>query len=132
MQDLAAGGIDMTTCSVPEADALVKAGKARTLAIIANERNPMFPNIPTAKEMTGSGWVVSAWRGIAAPKGVPKDVQDKLVAAIKRAHDSKEFRDFMSGRGFGVVWQGPDGFAAHMAKDNESMGAVMKALGLAK
>ncbi len=132
MQDLAAGGIDMTTCSVPEADSLVKAGKARTLAIIANERNPLFPSIPTAKETTGSGWVVSAWRGIAAPKGLPKDVQDKLVAAIKRAHESKEFRDFMSGRGFGVVWGGPDEFAAHMAKDNDSMGGVMKALGLAK
>jgi tripartite-type tricarboxylate transporter receptor subunit TctC len=132
MQDLAAGGIDMTTCSVPEADALVKAGKARTLAIISTDRNPLFPTIPTAKETTGSPWVVSAWRGIAAPKGLPKDVQDKLVAAVKRAHDSKEFRDFMSGRGFGVVWAGPEDFAAHMAKDNDSMGGVMKALGLAK
>jgi tripartite-type tricarboxylate transporter receptor subunit TctC len=132
MQDLAAGGIDMTTCSVPEADSLVKAGKARTLAIISNERNPLFPSIPTAKETTGSPWVVSAWRGIGAPKGVPKDIQDKLVASIKKAHDSKEFRDFMSGRGFGVVWGGPDEFAAHMAKDNDSMGGVMKALGLTK
>ncbi len=132
MQDLAAGGIDMTTCSVPEADALVKAGKARTLAIIANERNPMFASIPTAKETTGSGWVVSAWRGIGAPKGVPKDIQEKLVASIKKAHDSKEFRDFMSSRGFGVVWAGPEEFAAHMAKDDDSMGGVMKALGLAK
>ncbi len=132
MQDLAAGGIDITTCSVPEADALVKAGKARTLAIIATERNPMFSSIPTAKETTGSGWVVSAWRGIGAPKGVPADIQEKLVASIKRAHDSKEFRDFMSGRGFGVVWKGPQDFAAHMDADNTSMGGVMKALGLAK
>jgi tripartite-type tricarboxylate transporter receptor subunit TctC len=132
MQDLAAGGIDMTTCSVPEADALVKAGKARTLAIIANERNPMFASIPTAKETTGSGWVVSAWRGIAAPKGTPPDVAEKLTAAIKRAHDSKEFRDFMAGRGFGVVWKGPQDFAKHMADDNDNMGVVMKALGLAK
>jgi tripartite-type tricarboxylate transporter receptor subunit TctC len=132
MQDLVAGGIDMTTCSVPEADALVKAGKARTLAIIAPERNAMFKDIPTVKETTGSPWNVSAWRGIGAPKGLPKDVQDALVVAIKRAHESKEFRDFMAGRGFGVVWAGPEDFATHMARDSDSMGGVMKALGLAK
>jgi tripartite-type tricarboxylate transporter receptor subunit TctC len=60
MQDWAVGGIDMTTCSVPEADARVKEGQARTLAIIGTDRNPVFPNLSAAKEATGSGWVVSA------------------------------------------------------------------------
>src|SRR6478735_3858976 len=42
MQDLAAGGLDLTTCSVPEARAIIEAGKARSLAITAPERNPVF------------------------------------------------------------------------------------------
>src|ERR687893_41554 len=40
MQDLAAGGLDLTTCSVPEARAIIEAGKARSLAVMAKARNP--------------------------------------------------------------------------------------------
>jgi tripartite-type tricarboxylate transporter receptor subunit TctC len=43
MQDLAAGGVDIVTCSVPEARAMIDAGRARSLAIMAPQRNPMFP-----------------------------------------------------------------------------------------
>lgn len=132
MNDLAAGGVDIVTCSVPEARALIDAGKARSLAIMADQASPLYPDLPTVKAAIGSGWTVAAWRGIAAPKGLPKDVQDRLVAAIKKAHDSSEFRDFMKQRGFGVVWGNPQEFAAFMAKDDANMGQVMKALGLAK
>jgi tripartite-type tricarboxylate transporter receptor subunit TctC len=132
MNDLAAGGVDIVTCSVPEARALIDAGKARSLAIMAAEPSVLYPNLPTVKAAIGSGWTVAAWRGVAAPKGLPKDVQDQLVAMIKRAHDSSEFRDFMKQRGFGVVWGGPQEFAGYMAKDDANMGQVMKALGLAK
>src|SRR5258705_13020244 len=47
MQDLVAGSLDLTTCSVPEARAQIEAGKARSLAIMAPVRNPIFPDIPT-------------------------------------------------------------------------------------
>jgi len=132
MQDLAAGGIDIVTCSVPEARALIEAGKARSLGIMAPQRTALYPDLPTVKEAAGSDWTVAAWRGIAGPKGLSADVQKTLVAAIKKAHDSKEFRDFMQQRGFGVTWEGPAEFAAYIAKDDANMGAVMKALGLAK
>src|ERR1044071_10311831 len=42
MQDLAAGGLDIVTCSVPEGRAMIEAGKAKSLAIMAPERNPTF------------------------------------------------------------------------------------------
>ena len=70
----------------------------------------LYPNVPTLKAATGSDWKLGAWRGIAAPKGLPADVSDKLVAAIKKVAASKEYTDFMSSRGFGVVYLGPDEF----------------------
>src|SRR6188768_1313880 len=69
MQDLAANGLDLVTCSLPESRALVEAGKARSLAIMANERNPAFASVPTLKESMGVDYSVGAWRGIAGPKG---------------------------------------------------------------
>jgi len=132
MQDLAAGGIDLVPCSVPEARAMIEAGKARSLAIMAPERNPTFPTIPTLKEEMGIDYSTGAWRGFAAPRNLPADVQAKLVAAHKKVYDSKEYKDFMANRGFGVKWADPQGFAGFMDAADEQMGKAMKAAGLAK
>lgn len=132
MQDLAAGGIDMVTCSVPEGRALIEAGRAKSLAIMAEKRNPQFPDVPTLNEELGINYSVGAWRGIAGPKGLPADLQATLVAALDKVYKSAEFKDFMDKRGFGTRWApGPD-FAAFMKAGDESMGKAMKAAGLAK
>ncbi|MEZ5842739.1 MAG: tripartite tricarboxylate transporter substrate binding protein [Hyphomicrobiaceae bacterium] len=132
MQDLAAGGIDIVTCSVPEGKAMIDAGKARSLAVMATERNAAFPNVPTLKEAAGIDYSVGAWRGIAAPKGLPKEIADKLVAELKKVNESKEFRDFMKNRGFGVKWADPAGFAKFMAEGDGKMKSAMTAAGLVK
>ena len=132
MQDLAAGGLDLTTCSVPEARAIIEAGKARSLALMATARNPAFPDVPTLKEAIGIDYSTGAWRGIAGPKGLPADVSAKLTASLKRVFDSKEFKDFMSNRGFGTVWGDASEFATFMDKGDAQMGVAMKAAGLSK
>jgi tripartite-type tricarboxylate transporter receptor subunit TctC len=132
MQDLVAGGIDVVTCSLAEARPLIDAGKAKPLAAMSAKPTPLFPNAPTVKQALGADWTVSAWRGIAGPKGMPKDVADKLAVTIKKIWDSKEFKDFAAQRGYGTEWAQQADFAAFMAKDDEAMGKVMKAVGLAK
>jgi tripartite-type tricarboxylate transporter receptor subunit TctC len=132
MQDLAAGGLDLCTCSIPEARAIIEAGKARALAIMAPARNAAFPDVPTLKEAAGIDYSVGAWRGIAGPKGLPPDVANKLTATLKRVYDSKEFKEFMSNRGFGTVWGDAAEFAKFMDEGDAKMGDAMKAAGLAK
>jgi tripartite-type tricarboxylate transporter receptor subunit TctC len=132
MQDLAAGGIDIVTCSVPEARALIDAGKARSLAVMAAERNPAFKDVPTLKEAMGIDYNTGAWRGMAAPKGLPADITAALTAAMKKINEAKEFLEFMANRGFGVKWADGPGFAKFMDDGNKAMGVAMKAAGLAK
>jgi tripartite-type tricarboxylate transporter receptor subunit TctC len=129
---LVAGTVDIVPCSVPEARSLIEAGKVRSLAVMDEERNPVFKDVPTTKQALNSGWTISAWRVVAAPKGLPAPIQQRLVQALKKAYDSKEYKDFMDGRGFRMVWGGPDEAAKLMVKSNADMGAVMKAVGLAK
>ncbi|MBR1177652.1 tripartite tricarboxylate transporter substrate binding protein [Bradyrhizobium sp. KB893862 SZCCT0404] len=132
MQDLAAGGLDLTTCSVPEARAIIEAGKARSLAIMAPARNPIFKDVPTLKEAMGIDYATGAWRGIGAPKNLPPEIAAKLTAALKKVYDSAEFKDFMSNRGFGTVWGDAGQFAGFMDKGDAQMGEAMKAAGLSK
>jgi tripartite-type tricarboxylate transporter receptor subunit TctC len=132
MQDLAAGGLDLVTCSVPEARAIIEAGKARSLALMSEKRNPAFPDVPTLKEAMGIDYSTGAWRGIAGPKGLPADVASKMTAALKKVFDSKEFKEFMSNRGFGTVWGDAAQFETFMDKGDAQMGVAMKAAGLSK
>jgi tripartite-type tricarboxylate transporter receptor subunit TctC len=132
MQDLAAGGVDIVPCSVPEARAMLDAGRAKSLAIMAEGRNPQFPNVPTLKEELGIDYAVGAWRGIAGPKGLPADVQARVGAALKKISDGEEFKAFMNSRGFGMRWADGSGFGAFMADGDAQMGTAMKAAGLAK
>ena len=132
LQDLVAGGIEFAPVSLPEARSLIEAGKVRSLAVMASQRSALFPNVPTLKEATGSDWATGAWRGIAAPKGLPPAIEARLEASVKKAYDSKEYKDFMAQRGFGMLWGNGREFAAFMAKGDADMKAVMTAVGLAK
>ena len=132
LQDLVAGGVEFVPCSLPEARSLIEAGKVRSLAVMATQRAALFPDVPTLKEATGSGWVTGAWRGIAAPKGLPANIAARLEASVKKAFDSKDYKDFMAQRGFGTIWGDSKEFAAFMAKGDADMKAVMTAVGLAK
>ena len=132
LQDLVAGGVEVVPCSLPEARSLIDAGKVKSLAVMSDAPAALYPQVPTLKAATGSDWKLGAWRGIAAPKGIPAEARDRLVAAIKKVAASKEYNDFMSSRGFGVIYQGPEDFGRFMAKSDADLGATMKAVGIAK
>ncbi len=132
MNDLVAGGVEFVTCSLPEARALIDAGKARPLVLMADKPSSLYPNVPTLKSATGSGWSIGAWRGIAGPKNLPPEVQAKVGAALKKIYDSKDYQSFIANRGFGLTYADAKGFEQFMAKSDADMGAVMKAAGLAK
>src|SRR6266516_1172656 len=111
LQDLVAGGVEIVPCSLPEARSLIDAGKVKSLAVMADQPAALYPNVPTLKAATGSSWTMAAWRGIAAPKSIPAEARDKLVAAIRKIAASKEYGEFMTQRGFGVIYLAPDEFA---------------------
>jgi putative tricarboxylic transport membrane protein len=132
LQDLVAGGVQIAPVSLPEARSLIDAGKVKSLAVMADSPSALYPNVPTLKAATGSGWTMAAWRGIAAPKSLPPDARDKLAAAIRKIVASKDYTDFMAQRGFGVIYASPDDFARFMAKSDSDLGATMKAVGIVK
>jgi tripartite-type tricarboxylate transporter receptor subunit TctC len=132
LTDLAAGGVDFVSCSMPEAEALIKAGRVRSLVFFSPKRAPNFPDVPTTEEATGHKWHKGVWRGFAAPKGLPKEIAAQYETAIKKIWDSKEFKDFMNRRGFDMIYLGSAEFGAFMKADNEDNGKALKSLGLAK
>lgn len=132
LKEMVAGGVSFVTSSLAEGRALIEAGKVRPLANMGEARLGLFPDVPTLKEATGSDWTVGAWRMVAGPKGVPQEVIDVLEPAIKRAYENPEYKKFMDGRGFGMVYRNAKDAYEFMKKDDVAFGKVMKAAGLAK
>lgn len=131
LQDLMAGGIDLSTCSLPEAATLIEAGRVRPLAIMADQRDPKFPHVPTLKEM-GINWTCGAWRGVVGPKGTSAEIVAVLEKALMKIVHGQEFKTFMNNRGYGIWWMDSKAFAKALAEADEANGQLMKEAGVIK
>ena len=96
------------------------------------ERNAAFPDVPTTQEAVGASWNIGAWRGIVGPKGLPDEVTTRLIPALEKVYNSAEYKEFMSGRGFGMRWAPGEEFANFMKESSGNLGSVMKKVGIAK
>jgi len=132
LQDLAAGSVDVVVCSVPEVRATPDAKATRTLAVMARQRNPRYPEVPTLHEAIGLRYAAGAWRGVAGPKNLPSATATRLAAALRKTWDSAEFRGSMKRRGFRPVWNSAQEFAAFMEAEDKRMAATVQAAGMAK
>lgn len=130
LQDVSSGAVDFITPPLSDSKALLDAGKIKALATMSPERNPVFPDIPTVKEATGTEWNLATWRMIGAPKGLPDDIKAKILDAVHTAYESEQFHDFMKERGFAFSWLGPDEAAAFHAEQDAAICEVMKVAGM--
>jgi tripartite-type tricarboxylate transporter receptor subunit TctC len=85
MQDLVAGQIDVLLDTPAVSMSQVSAGTLKAYAVTAKSRLAVIPNIPTTDEAGLPGFYFSFWHGIWAPKNTPKNVIDKLNAAVANA-----------------------------------------------
>jgi tripartite-type tricarboxylate transporter receptor subunit TctC len=137
LQELISGGVDFVIDSVPEGRSLLDAGRIRMVAVLGAERDANFPDVPTIEEAVGVGatgkpWNVGAWRGLVGPKDMPPEVVATLTAAIEKVYNSPEYTEFMGKQGLNMRWASGDEFAAFLKDRDESLGAVMKDVGLAQ
>lgn len=129
LQEMAAGGIDVVLCSIPETDALTQAGLVKTVAVMSEERLEKYPDVATARELTGKDVTGGTWRGLAGPAGMDPDLVKTIEADAKKAYDSFGYQAGMSDRGFGAVWLGSEEFAAFLDKHVDQTNEVLEALG---
>ena len=91
------------------------AGELTPLAVLAGERVPQLPDVPTAREL-GPDVTVPVFGGVAAPAGTPPDVVDELGRAFVGASSSRTFRRALLGTGREPEQKGPEKFGAYVDK----------------
>jgi tripartite-type tricarboxylate transporter receptor subunit TctC len=87
LNDLMSGQVDFMTDQIVNVAPQITGGTIKAFAIATPERSPALPDLPTTKEVGLGNYEVSAWNAIFGPKGLPKDIQTKLVDALDKALD---------------------------------------------
>jgi tripartite-type tricarboxylate transporter receptor subunit TctC len=89
----------------------------RVLAVLADERSPFRPDVPTAKEL-GFDVQMSSLRGIVAPAGMDAALADQLRAALTAVNENPEFQAMMAEQGNPIAFMVGDDFAATAARQD--------------
>lgn len=130
LTDVMSGQVDFMYDAVPTSGVFVKGAKMRALAIGSDQRLPLFPDVPTLKELGYESIVPTFWWGVAVKTGTPANVVDKLQTVINAAmHDpalAKKFTD----QGVVVKTSSPKEFAAYIDSEITRWTKIMREAGM--
>lgn len=117
VNDLLGGQVQFSFQNVNAVLPHIKAGKLHAIAVTGDKRSPVLPDVPTLAEAGVKGAEVYSWQGMAAPKGLPPAVKDKLANAAIAAINAPEVKKRMVDQGLEVVASTPAEFSAFQARE---------------
>lgn len=126
LQDLMGGRIDYMFANSSEVGPLVAAGKVRALAVSSIKRIALLPTVPTLDEVGIKGYETVAWGGVVAPRGTPRDVIEKLNAAINAALATPSVREGLAKLGAVPAGGTPADFQRTIDRETKRWGELIE------
>ena len=120
------GEVGITFPNISEAIPHAKTGRLVVLGVGSAKRAPALPDVPTIAEAGLPGYEFLTWHGVLAPKGTPSPIVALLNARIKETLTAPEQRQLFEQMGFEIVASTPEDFAAHLRRESEKWGKVIK------
>jgi tripartite-type tricarboxylate transporter receptor subunit TctC len=114
-----AGQVPIIFDNLPSALPFIQSGKLHAIVVAAPQRLTVLPNVPTFKDVGLEPVNRMAYYGILGPKGLPKDVVDKVSAGVKKALEEPAVRKRIEDTGSIIVANTPEQFAAQMKAEYE-------------
>lgn len=129
---LGRGELDMMFYGLASFQPALQAGTIRLIGIAMPQRSALAPDLPTMREQ-GFDVIIQAWYGICAPKGTPKDIVDKLAAAITRTVKDPEMVRQLNAAGTDAApTESPEEFAKFIDEERTRYKETIAAAGIPK
>ena len=119
LNDTVAGQVPIIFDNLPSALPFIQSGKLHAIVVAAPQRLAVLPNVPTFKEVGLEPVNRMAYYGIYGPKGLPKEVVEKVNTGVKKALEDPSVRKRIEDTGSLVVANTPEQFAAQIKAEFE-------------
>lgn len=130
IQSLLGGQVPIGFASVPSFAPQVKAGTLRGLAVTADKRMALLPDVPAMGELGYKGMEADTFQGVFAPAGVPKPIIARLHGDIMKAMSTQDMRDRLTAIAMIPVGNTPEEFTAQVKADIARWGKVIREGGI--
>lgn len=129
LTDLASGSLQFACEPASVVGPFIQAGRIRPIAVTSEKRLTNFPDVPAIGE-TYAGFTSGAWVGVVVPKGVSKQIVDKLHADIAAVLSEKSVAEKFQTAGLVVVSDGPEKFTKLARNDDKVYGDLIRHLNI--
>lgn len=130
LNDTVAGQVQIIFDNIPSALPFIKDSRLIPIVVAAPQRLAQLPNVPTFKEVGLEPVNRMAYYGVLGPKGMPRDVVDKIATAVKKALEDANVRKRIGDTGSLIVANTPEQFGAQIKAEFEVYKAVVAKQGL--
>lgn len=124
------GQVDATSGGAEALLTHVQKGTMRLLAVGATSRQAVAPNVPTIMEAGGSDMLLSTSFSFHARAGTPKDILDRMNAALTKVLSRPELKNWAAERGLNASGSTPADLDALIANDSERVGRLIRERGI--
>ncbi|NYT22569.1 tripartite tricarboxylate transporter substrate binding protein [Alcaligenaceae bacterium] len=125
--DTRAGHIPMLFYQVPALVSQIQAGELKALAVLAPQRTPLLPDVPTSAEQGITDFDATAWMGLFAPAGTPPAIIGKLNEAVRKAATDTQLGQQLAPQGFTMVGNSAEEFKEFVEQDIRKWAEVIQA-----
>lgn len=124
--DVIGGQVDVMFDAVTTMAEQIKSGRVKAIATTGQTRSEVLPDVPTLSEAGLPGYEATIWLGLMAPRGTPKDVVDKLNAAISKMASQAEVKQAWNKQGAVPLVMSPEVFDKYARDDIAKWARVIK------